>query len=125
MAQPMEKFFGSIDLLEKLMPFLPSNSIISLAETCSVMQSSVLHLLRRSTVWEKLVKRTLGLGDYTIRECSIYMPDEYWGVVEERVEEEMVKIHPLLLMVQLMEAEKKGAGSGTSMQHLLNVISGR
>ena len=88
MAHPVEKFFSSIDLLEKLMPFLPSNSIISLAETCSVLQSSVLHLLRRSSVWEKLVKRTLGLGDYTIRECYIYMPTAYWGVVKRRVEED-------------------------------------
>ena len=68
-TEPVKKFFRCPDLVEKLLPYLPASDILSLAEagfTC------VLNLLKRPSVWETLVKKTLGLGDYSISELLAF-----------------------------------------------------
>ena len=112
---PVEKFFRTPDVVEKILQFLPSNSILSLAQ--SRISCVLLQLLQRSSVWDKLVKRTLGLGDYTIQEYVIW-PHMYWEAVEERLEEERVKILGLINILKKMDA----ANSRAPIQHLLDSI---
>merc|ERR1712212_533809 len=84
---PVKKFFRCPDLVEKLLPYLPSSDILSLAQAGF---SCVLHLLKRASVWETLVKKTLGLGDYSISLEERIWNDRYWAVIQVQVEEEKV-----------------------------------
>ena len=112
---PVEKFFRTPDVVEKILQFLPSNSILSLAQ--SRISCVLLQLLQRSSVWDKLVKRTLGLTDYSLDEENIFFYS-YWETVEERLEEERVKILELIDILKKMDAENSRA----PIQHLLDSI---
>ena len=100
---PVKKFFRCPDLVEKLLPYLPPSDILSLAEAGF---SCVLNLLKRASVWETLVKKTLGLGFYSIWEEERVWNDRYWTVVQAQVEEERVKIWILIRLIQIMKDEK-------------------
>ena len=112
---PVKKFFRTPDVVEKILQFLPSNSILSLAQ--SRISCVLLQLLQRSSVWDKLVKRTLGLTDYSLDEENIFFYS-YWETVEERLEEERVKILELIDILKKMDAENSRA----PIQHLLDSI---
>ena len=68
-TEPVKKFFRCPDLVEKLLPYLPASDMLSLAEAGF---SCVLMLLKRASVWETLVKKTLGLGDYSISDILAF-----------------------------------------------------
>ena len=112
---PVKKFFRTPDVVEKILQFLPSNSILSLTQ--SRISCVLLQLLQRSSVWDKLVKRTLGLTDYSLDEENIFFYS-YWETVEERLEEERVKILELIDILKKMDAENSRA----PIQHLLDSI---
>ena len=103
-----KKFWGSLDLVEKLLPYLDVFTIILLAE--SRISCTIQVLQKSSAVWIKLVRRTFpGSQTWTDYPSS----GRYWNFVKERFEEEKIQILHLTSILAMMDNPKS---------HTLNLL---
>jgi len=107
-----KKFWGSLDLVEKLLPYLDVFTIILLAE--SKISCTIQILQKSSAVWTKLARRTFPGNHTWSDQWSDYSSSgRYWNFVKERFEEEKIQVLHLTSILAKMDNPKS---------HTLNLL---